>query len=192
MFEQAISSDQAQVFQQMTDIALLEAAHIVSSLGHLEVQINAISLGYDDQQKMAKLFEKTTTELVAVSQALEGDVSGHAIFLMNEDSTMTLVRELLNETVLLRELTEMEEEALSEVGNIIINSCLSNYMQLIKGKVGSQLPMITRGHISQLLKSYVGEIKPLPMFNIELSIQTRHNHYSGYLLLTQLPWLDHL
>ncbi|MDJ0881369.1 MAG: hypothetical protein QNJ56_06925 [Gammaproteobacteria bacterium] len=188
MLEQAINSDQTEIYKQMTELGLQEAADMVSSLGQVNLVIKAVSVNYQDHQKVINILDDSVTELVAIGQSLEGDIEGQALFLMHEEACRSMIRELLNERALLRELTEMEEEALTEIGNIILNSCLSNYLQLFKGKVVSQLPTISKWHIKQLLSVFFEKNKRNVVMMVEISLESKYHQYSGYLLFNELPW----
>jgi chemotaxis protein CheC len=187
--EYATSNDQAVILHQMTDMAILEAASIVSSLSQCETHISVASSGSKNRHQTLELLAKDGTEVVAVSQTLQGAIGGHAILLLNENSGLKLIRDLLNEKAPLRELTEMEEEVLTEIGNIIINSCLSNYAQMVKGDIGSQLPVLTRGDSRHLLNIFLDEMKGSGLFFIELKIDTGRHVYTGHLLWTRLSFL---
>jgi len=165
---------------------------MISSLSKLDIQIVEIESADKNMQQLLAQFDAAETQMVSVIQNLEGDNGGHALFLLNEDISTLLIREILHEKARLRELTEMEEEALSEIGNIIINSCLSNYSQIAKGEVGSQLPLLSRGHITQLLQTYEDEMGQKDLFYIHLNINTGSQSYNSYLLWTRLPWLAQL
>ena len=168
----------------MTDIALTEAAQIISSLGQFDAQIQASLQGRQTIQQLLEQTDPDKVQLIAISQQLEGDLDGFAMLLLDDESSMLFIRQLLNEPARLRELTEMEEEALSEVGNIMINCCLSNYMQLLKGRVGSHLPQVTRGHFSQILKTFVADDKAA--FRVDIQIEGPASSYQGMLIWTDL------
>lgn len=188
--EQVSIMGQNEILQQMTGHALAEAAGILSTISHTETRLSVVSMGTIGMEEAPALFDETEPQMIAVSQRLEGIIKGHAIFMLNDDRSLILIRELLNEHAQLRELTEMEEEALAEVGNIIINRCLSNYTEILKGRVSCQLPLLTRGHYAQLLQEFSDDIADDELFYIHLSIQTTLQAYSAYLLWTRLSWND--
>ncbi len=182
-------TDQSQELNQITDIALLEAAGMISTLCPQEVQVSAVSAQVTTIKQLPSLLDKSSLDWVAISQRLNGFVEGHAIYFISDENSRSLVRGILEEATRLRELSEMEEEALSEVGNIIINSCLSSYSQILKGVIGTQLPLLSRGHTDQLLAVFCDEEKASELFVIELNVCIKRQNLECYLLWTRLPWL---
>lgn len=183
-------SDQNLILRQMTEHALAEASGIISSVTRVDTQIEIVSQGLLDLQQAVQLFDESEPQVVAVSQQLDGIMNGHAIFMLKDDLSMDLIRELLKEKARLKELTEMEEEALSEIGNIIINSCLSNYADVLKGKVNSHLPILTRAHFSQLLQRYAEEILEHHFFSLVLNIVTPKQNSKACILWTGHGWYE--
>lgn len=188
--ENTAISEQNLILQQMSDHALAEASGIISTITRVKIQIDLASQGLIDLQQAILLFDESEPQLVAISQKLEGIVNGHALFLLKDDLSMLLIRELLKENARLRELTEMEEEALCEIGNIIINSCLSNYMEMFKGRVHSHLPRLSRAHYSHLLQGYSDEIIDSGLFYLGLRIVTPSQVFDACLLWTSYAWYD--
>lgn len=188
--ENTAISDKNLIFRQMSDHALVEASGIISSITGVQIQIEVVSHGYIDLQQTLKLFDESEPLTVALSQKLLGGIQGHAIFILKDDLCLPLVRELLSENARLRELTEMEEEALLEMGNIVINCCLSNYAEMLNSRVNSDLPKLIRLHYSQLLQAYADEIEDSGLFCVGLRIVTPTRVVGARILWTGLSWND--
>jgi chemotaxis protein CheY-P-specific phosphatase CheC len=182
--------DKNLIFRQMSDHALVEASDIISSITGVRLQVEVVFQGYMDLPQMLRLFDESEPLTVAVSQKLQGVLNGHAILLLKDDACLPLVRELLMEKARLRELTEMEEEGLLEIANIIINSCSSHYAEMLNGRVESHLPDLLRLHYSQLLQLYAHEIQDTGIFCIGLRIVTPAQVTNANILWTGLSWND--
>lgn len=178
------------ILRQMSDHALAEASGIITSITQVKTQVDVVAQSLIDLQQAVLLFDESEPQMVAVSQQLEGIMDGHAIFMLKDDLSMALIRELLKEKASLRELTEMEEEALSEIGNVIINSCLSNYAEMFKGRVNSRLPFLSRGHYAQLLQGYSEEIPDQGLFYLGLRIVTPSQVCDACILWACQAWHD--
>lgn len=170
---------------QMTGQGLAQASAIVSKINHIDIDFKIMSHGMIGIDYIHQLFDQYEPEVVVISQYLQGDIHGHALFIMNAEKAMQLMRCLLKENARLRELTEMEEEALLELGNIIINSCLRNYLKLYQGSLNTQLPNLERDHFVQILDEYREEIPDESLFHTEIQINLLDKHFTAYLMWTQ-------
>lgn len=183
-------SHQRQILWQISDHALIEAGGAITELTKCETRINLESLGMTDVHVAVDLFDESEPDMIAVSQALSGIINGHGIFIVNESSSMAWLRHLLNEKARLKDLTRMEEESLGELGNIILNSCLGNYLDMLKGAVTSQLPQLNRGHYAQLLPVFLGDTGDEGIFYVNININSGDTSCQACMLWTGLSWDD--
>ncbi len=111
---------QTKVDMKVPKVALLEFSEVGEAMGGAE-------------QIMAGIY-----------QAVEGDITGSIMFLLEENSARILVAKLMGmETVHEGEFTEMEISALKEIGNIITGSYLSSLSTLTNLKIISSIPDIS-------------------------------------------------
>lgn len=91
--------------------------------------------------------------ICAISQDFAGIIDTRAFLVFPEGKTLEIVRRMLGETVSLGELGEMEQEALSEIGNIILNSCISAISEVFGSEFRSSLPTYHSGSVIDVLVS---------------------------------------
>jgi chemotaxis protein CheC len=96
-------------------------------------------------QAAALVAGKRSNLLIAVRQAFEGDVSGRALLIFPETNSLELVRAVVGDHLSLEDILELEHEALAEIGNILLNSCVATVANMLKRKLVMSLPEILRG-----------------------------------------------
>ncbi len=84
--------------------------------------------------------------LVAVHQVFEGDITGRVLLIFPETRSLELVRAVTGGELPLEDIIELEQEALAETGNIILNSCLATMANNLQRTLTMSLPEILRGH----------------------------------------------
>src|SRR4051794_10847543 len=89
--------------------------------------------------------ERETDQLVAVRQGFEGAFSGQALLIFPESNSLELVRAVTGDELSPDELQEMEQEALSETGNIVLNGCLATMANMLQKPLTMSLPQVLRG-----------------------------------------------
>lgn len=172
----------------MSDHALAEASGIISAISGIKTQIEVVTLEFINLQQALQLFDEVEPQIVSVNQRLQGIMNGHGVFLLKDDMSIKLVRELLRENAQIRELTEMEEESLCEIGNIIINSCLGNYADMLQVNLRSQLPLLIRGHYLHLLQGLTDNMPDDTFLYLGQRITTPTRSYQACLLWTGYQW----
>ncbi|MDQ2103145.1 chemotaxis protein CheC [Azospirillum isscasi] len=118
--------------------------------GPVEIAVPKVTLVSGD--RVAGLLQSALPgPLTAVSECLSGTFLGSAILLMPERSGLPLASVTLPPGVPKEDAAELVEEALAEVGNIVLNSCLSSMGNLLGVAVGTTLPQVLHGPGDRLL-----------------------------------------
>jgi chemotaxis protein CheC len=89
--------------------------------------------------------QRESALLVAVRQDFEGAFAGRALLIFPEANSLELVRAVAGHALTPEELHEIEDEALSETGNIVLNGCLATMANMLKKPLKMSLPEVVRG-----------------------------------------------
>jgi chemotaxis protein CheC len=89
--------------------------------------------------------QRESAQLVAVKQDFEGAIAGRALLIFPEANSLELVRAVAGHAMGAEELHEIEDEALSETGNIVLNGCLATMANMLKKPLTMSLPEVVRG-----------------------------------------------
>lgn len=93
----------------------------------------------------ALIRERETGQLVAVRQDFHGAFEGQALLIFPEENSLELVRSVTGDELGPAELADLEDEALSETGNIVLNSCLATMANMLERPLEMSLPQVIRG-----------------------------------------------
>jgi len=89
--------------------------------------------------------EQGYERIVAVLQEFSGFFWGDTMLILPEEHSLTLVHSFIKDTFPLEIMTEMEQEALLEIGNITLNACIGSISNMLQSEVSSSLPSLLRG-----------------------------------------------
>jgi chemotaxis protein CheC len=127
-------------------------------------------------------------KLVAVQQSFEGPFAGRALLIFPEAQSLELVRSIVGDEHSLEDVIDLEQEALAETGNIILNGCLATIANVLQRTMRMSLPSVVRGDGATLFE--VNETtsggKFVLFLYIDFNINKRNVH--GFIaLLMDLP-----
>ena len=131
-----------------------------------------------------------TARLVAVRQDFEGDFSGLAMLIFPETGSLELVRAVTGGNLPLEDIVALEQEALAETGNIILNNCLATIANILKRTLRMSLPDLFRGNGEELfgLSNSVDPDDVVLVIYINFTVNSRE--ITGYIaMLMDLPAL---
>ncbi len=137
---------------ELFNIGMGLAASSLSQMVHEEIKLSVPHIKLTTRDMVVKLLaEETDNSISGIKQYFSGSFNGDALLLFPAHKSMELVRVLMGETLPLDALTEFEQEALSEVGNIILNACLGSLANSLHIEIAYQLPLFVQGGSDDLL-----------------------------------------
>jgi chemotaxis protein CheC len=99
------------------------------------------------------LKEVLSGEVASVHQVFSGPVSGNALLLLDHDAALLLNSLLLDSPMHSGRLRAPEREALTEVGNIVLNACLGVFGNLLQVQVTFSVPRLNVESIDGVMHS---------------------------------------
>jgi chemotaxis protein CheC len=168
------------------NLSLGEAAATFSQLVSEEIEISVPTVELISRQELVSRIERTQgvaqgKALCGITQQFETVASfrTQTMLVFPEKGGLEIVRRMLGDTVPVESVTELEEDALSEVGNIIINSCMSCLSNLFKREIVGTLPVCKIADAPSLLGSD-GTEKQILVAHIAMRMSVQD--VSGYVL----------
>jgi chemotaxis protein CheC len=188
----AISDIERDAVAEIANIAVGRAAASLRQIVGHEVLLSVPSVEILTHEAASHVVAKPGNRaLVAVSQSFQGPFSGRALLIFPEANSLELVRAILGRELPLEDIVDLEDEALAETGNIILNSFVATMANVFKRGLTMSLPSVLRGDGRQLFDGPAVE-QDLVLFlyiNFEISLK----EIRGYLaLLMDLPSLEML
>lgn len=97
------------------------------------------------QDAARTIAEREGDSLVGVHQSFEGDLIGRALLIFPESNSLELVRAVAGGDLPLEDVISLEQEALAETGNIILNNCLATMANMLNRSLKISLPAVVHG-----------------------------------------------
>jgi len=135
--------------------------------------------------------EQESDALVAVCQDFEGAFSGRALLIFPEESSLALVHAVAGGPLVGDDAHLMEDEALAETGNIVLNGCLASMANMLQRRLVLSLPTVVRGNGKLLFDNPpVGSDARVVLF-LYINFAINDRDVRGYIaMLMDLPSLD--
>ncbi|MEI7610669.1 MAG: chemotaxis protein CheC [Rhodospirillaceae bacterium] len=173
---------------EIFNIGIGAAAGVLSELVNDEILLTVPELGVTPHSDFAHLAGTLWTEPASiVRQSFQGPFGGDALLVFPAKESLELVRALLAEPTPIEAMTELEREALLEVGNIILNACLSCIADLLEHEITNSLPIYLESDPGALVGSLVTDPDSHVMFiRIDFSVK-RQNMGGNILFVLDVP-----
>ncbi|MGF3021748.1 chemotaxis protein CheX [Methylobacterium aquaticum] len=187
---------QLDAFTELVNIGVSRAAASLRQMIGTQVLLSVPSVEIVSRHAAARLIgEREAAPLVVVHQDFAGAFAGRALLIFPQENGRELVRAVAGEELSPEEVADLEDEALAETGNIILNGCLATMANMLQRTLTMSLPGIARGDGPQIFGMHAGGAAgadALVLFlYIDFSVSERD--IRGYLaMLMDLPSLENL
>ncbi|MFZ2404223.1 MAG: chemotaxis protein CheC [Methylobacter sp.] len=112
----------------------------------------------------------------AVTQHFSGPFDAETVLLFTEEQALKIVSDMMGSQMSIEQLAEFEHEAMCELGNIILNACLSAMADMLTFTLESSLPDYTVASADEILyRLKQNSDQPYVLvLHIDLAIEKRH------------------
>jgi chemotaxis protein CheC len=186
-----LSELQLDALTELVNLGVSNAALSLREMVREEVALSVPQVSLVTRSEaIARLGEREVKRLVGVHQDFEGDLKGRALLIFPEAKSMELVRAVVGGDLSLEELVELEQEALAETGNILLNACLGTIANHLERSLRISLPEVVHGERDEFFdlaaQTYVGD----SMLFIYINFTVRQRDIQGYIaMLLDFPSL---
>jgi len=172
---------QRDAITELLNIGMGYAAFSLSQMLDDEVKLSIPSVELLSRQDAARHIEADPCKrIVAIKQHFRGSFWGDVFLLFPKENSLDLVKALMKQDLSQDMLTELEQDALMEVGNVILNSCLSTLADvLMKEEVASGLPIFMIGSAQEVLDATIPLADEIVMF-LRMDFKLHSSDISGY------------
>ncbi len=127
---------------EIFNIGVGRAASSLSLIVSDEVLLSAPRVQIVHREQAAEILGRSALiKFSTVSQMFSGPFSAEAMLVFPETNALEIVRLMVGPHMSIEELSEYEQEAMCEVGNIILNACMSSLADLFHVSFDSTLPL---------------------------------------------------
>ncbi|MFZ6749840.1 chemotaxis protein CheC [Undibacterium sp. Ren11W] len=176
----------------LTEVFNVGAGRAAASLSEIvgdEVKLSVPSIEVKRSSEAdSAIMTLNSARFGAVSQQFSGPFDAEALLLFTEDHALEIVRDMMGSQMSIEELAEFEQEAMCELGNIILNACLSAMADMLKISLNSSLPNYRIATVEELFKGLNNSPDEpyILVLHIDLTIEKRHSEGHLIFLLSSM------
>ena len=170
---------------EILNVAIGRAAHALNQMVKEEIILSIPNVEFLHHRETLKIFrESFDGNVSAIKQSFTSSFSGDALLVFPEKQSLKLVQYIIGDLIDENSMTDMEQETMTEVGNVVLNACLSSLADQLGRPINSSIPRFIVGDPQKILINAPGPKSDdtLIMF-IKVLFQLKNKHVSGYILL---------
>ncbi|HED34691.1 MAG TPA: chemotaxis protein CheC [Gammaproteobacteria bacterium] len=135
-----LSELEQDLLTELFNLGVGNAAASLSTMVKQEIKLSVPQVEFLSVQKLA---EKLGSEnsICSVSQIVSGPFTAQSMLLFPEENSLVIVRKLMGEDLPDDTIEELQKEAFSEIGNIVLNACIGSFSNAVNKEFKLDLPV---------------------------------------------------
>ena len=190
----ALSELQLDALTELVNLGVSRAAGNLAVMVREEVALTVPRVALMTRREAIQILgQRDSRKLVAVHQTFEGEIVGRALLIFPEERSLELVRSIVSSELSNEEIIELEQEALAETGNVILNSCLATIANSLESRLKISLPEVIRGESTRFFHLPPPPTAGPTVLFVYINFTVRRRNIEGYIaMLMDLPSLEAL
>jgi len=179
---------------ELVNIGVSRAAASLRQMVGRQVFLSVPSVDVVSRSEAVRMMaEREVGDLVAVRQDFTGAFDGRALLIFPEANSMALVRAVTGDELNDAEMRDLEDEALAETGNVVLNNCLATMANMLQRPLDMSLPGVLRGEGARLFQREQDAAPEGVVLFLYINFAISERDIRGYIaVLMDLPSLDSL
>lgn len=179
-----MSDMERDVVTELFNIGVGQAAAAFGTLTRENVQLAVPRVDIVSYAQASTLMvENAPGAMIGIRQDFEGPLTGVAALIFPEQRSLEIVRAAIDDRFPLDDVSELEQETLLEIGNIILNSCLASISDMLNMSTSASLPHLVRSPAPELLDNLsMQSVTDKIVLFLHINFGISRLDVSGYLL----------
>jgi len=175
-----LSDMQYDLLKELFNLGVGSAANSLSQLVHQEVMLSVPSILIETPEKLANRLGQDSN-VFSVSQEMDGPFAMNSLIVFSPEDSFDVVRLMLDPDLSNEALAELQSEAMSEIGNIVLNACISVIAEALGESFSIQLPIFRDTTATSMLEKTM-ESSPGLLLSILVNMELKHSQVKGHLV----------
>lgn len=175
----SLSADEHDLLQELFNIGVGHAAASLSRLVNQEVTLSVPIIEFRSREGMSRELGGDRP-ICSVRQEMEGPFSADSMLLFSDENSLRVVRMMLGTQLSNETLAELQQEALSEIGNIVLNACIGAMSNAVGDGFTVGLPSFDVARPNELLRVTAATVDDV-VLSIRIQMILAESQVTGYL-----------
>ncbi len=173
-----LSELEEDLLTELFNLGVGNAAASLSIMVKQEIKLSVPLIEFLTVKELANKLGNDNS-ICSVSLSVSGPFSAQSMLLFPEENSMEIVRKLLGEDLPEDTLIELQKEAFSEIGNIVLNACIGSLSSALNEEFTLDLPVFELAKPDKLLS--VSKNKNETALFIRINLTLSASEITGYM-----------
>ncbi len=171
---------QYDLLKELFNLGVGSAANSLSQLVDQEVMLSVPDIIIETPEQLATRLGQEK-KVFSVSQRMDGPFAMHSLIVFSPEDSFDVVKQMLDPHLPDETLAELQSEALSEIGNIVLNACIGVIAEALGDSFDIQLPIFRDTTATNMLEETMDSESNL-LISIVVNMEIKNSKVNGHLV----------
>ncbi|WP_198264985.1 hypothetical protein [sulfur-oxidizing endosymbiont of Gigantopelta aegis] len=164
---------------ELFNVGIGRSAAALSEMLHQEIQLSVPEISFCSVDELLERFPNDEN-IITVSQDISGPFDMQSMLLFPVSGSLNVIRAMLGNHLSDEMATELQQEAFTEIGNIVLNACIGIIAKMLDDNFVIKLPQFSDDKAENLFKnSHFNTNQVVMSMQVDLTLTT--NQISGHI-----------
>jgi len=174
-----LSDLEEDMLKELFNLGVGKAAASLSRMVKQEVMLSIPKVSFRTTSDLIQMLG-VDNEVVSISQDVNGPFAARSMLLFHEDSSMHVVKQMIGTQMPDEMIAELQEEALTEIGNVVLNACIGAISKAMKETFCVDIPTFQQADPGQIIQGN-HLLKDSTIFLLEIDMTLKESDITGYM-----------
>lgn len=167
------------LLSELFNVGIGRSAAVLSEMLHQEIKLSVPEITFCSIAELKLNFSKDEN-IIAISQDISGPFNMQSMLLFPESGSIDVIRAMLGDHLSDEMVTELQEEAFTEIGNIVLNACIGIIAKMLDGNFIIELPQFTDAKSDDLFNDIAFDDSQIVM-SMQVDLSLTSNSVNGHI-----------
>ena len=174
-----LSSLEEDMLKELFNLGVGKAAASLSRMVKQEVVLSVPKVSFQTTDVLIDALGGDH-EIVSISQDIDGPFQARSMLLFHEENSMHVVKLMLGKQIPDEMLAELQEEALTEIGNVVLNACIGAISKTMQADFKVDIPSFQQANTLQIFSGN-NLLQDTTILLLEIDMSLKESDIVGYL-----------
>ncbi|MCW8930395.1 MAG: chemotaxis protein CheC [Gammaproteobacteria bacterium] len=176
---QELTELELDLLTELFNVGIGRSASALSEMLKQEIKLSVPEISFCSLEELLQQF-KSEDSIISISQDISGPFDMQSMLLFPESGSLDVIRAMLGDHLSDEMATELQQEAFTEIGNIVLNACIGIIAKMLDDTFTIDLPKFSDEKPENLFKrSYLHDSQIIMSMQVDLTLTS--NCVSGHI-----------
>lgn len=165
---------------ELFNIGVGRAADSLSQMLNQEIGLSVPEISFCTLSDLLSDFD-SNENIISIGQDIKGPFDMHSMLVFPSSGSVEVIKKMIDEHLSAEMATELQQEAFSEIGNIVLNACIGIIAKTMNESFSIDLPHFSKDKPQAIFSAHMSTDMDQVIMSMKVDLILTSSRISGYI-----------